>query len=99
MLAAGLIRPASVLKVGHHGSSSSTSAAFLEAIRPQYAVISCGAQNEYGHPAGSTLRALSDAGCTVYRTDLDGTVAFATDGTTLRVMTHEMRMDEAGALG
>ena len=85
MLAAGLIRPASVLKVGHHGSSTSTSAAFLEAIRPQYAVISCGAQNEYGHPAGSTLRALSDAGCTVYRTDFDGTVIFTTDGSSVQI--------------
>lgn len=86
-LQADLIAPATVLKVSHHGSSSSTTPAFLAALRPQYAAISCGAMNDYGHPTAQTLHALSDAGCTVYRTDLDGTVLFATDGTALTVVT------------
>ena len=82
-LAAGLISQISVLKVAHHGSSSSTSAEFLAAAKPQTAAISCGAMNDYGHPSGLTLRRLSDIGCTVSRTDLDGTLHYETDGVTV----------------
>ena len=80
-LAAGLIAPVTVLKVSHHGSSSSTTPEFISAAQPQFAAISCGARNDYGHPSEKALRTLRDAGCAVYRTDLDGTVIFATDGT------------------
>lgn len=86
-LAARLVQPATILKVSHHGSGASTSGAFLAALRPQYAAISCGAQNDYGHPAEKTLQALHDAGCSVYRTDLDGTVTFETDGAALVIET------------
>jgi len=71
-----------ILKVGHHGSSSSTSDAFLTATNPAVAVICVGAGNSYGHPTTQTLGRLSDHGVTVYRTDLDGTVAISTNGTT-----------------
>ncbi len=69
-----------VLKVPHHGSQTSLSAAFLAAIRPQVAIISCGADNEFGHPHASTLDRLAAAGCTILRTDQNGTVEVVTDG-------------------
>jgi competence protein ComEC len=73
MLAAGLALDADVLKVGHHGSSTSTSAASLAAVSPADAVISVGTGNTCGHPAQETLDRLAAAGATVYRTDLTGT--------------------------
>jgi len=74
-----------ILKVGHHGSSSSTSDAFLTATSPAVAVICVGAGNSYGHPTAQTLGRLSDHGTTVYRTDLDGAVVISTNGTTWSV--------------
>ena len=70
---------ADVLKVGHHGSSTSTSAEFLEAVSPSYGVISCGKDNTYGHPHQSTLDRLSAAGVQVLRTDEMGTVILQSD--------------------
>ncbi len=72
-----------VLKVGHHGSKTSTSAAFLQQVSPQYAVISCGKNNDYGHPHQETLDRLADSGVEVHRTDEEGTIIFATDGSKL----------------
>lgn len=60
---------ADVLKVGHHGSTTSSCEEFLDAVNPTYAVISCGINNDYGHPHKETLQALSLRGVTVYRTD------------------------------
>ncbi len=71
---------ATVLKVGHHGSSSSTSYRFLNAVMPQYAVISVGTDNSYGHPDDTVLSRLRDADVTVYRTDLDGDLFCTSDG-------------------
>ena len=70
---------ADVLKVGHHGSSTSTSAEFLEAVSPSYGVISCGKDNKYGHPHQSALDRLSAAGVQVLRTDEMGTVILQSD--------------------
>lgn len=71
---------AEILKVGHHGSSTSTTAQLLAATDPEYAVISVGAGNSYGHPAANTLASLAAAGVMVYWTDLNGTiVATATE--------------------
>ncbi len=67
-----------VLKIGHHGSNSSTSPAFLSAVQPQVVVICVGAGNLFGHPAASTLESLDAVD--LYRTDLHGTVTFTTDG-------------------
>ena len=64
------VPPADILKVGHHGSRSSTTAAFLEAISPRAAVISCGRENRFGHPAPATLQTLAAARVPVFRTDL-----------------------------
>lgn len=71
---------AQVLKVGHHGSNSSTSGEFLENVSPVYAVISCGKDNDYGHPHRETLDRLESAGVKVLRTDLLGTIILTTDG-------------------
>lgn len=78
---------ANVIKLGHHGSSTSSSKAFLEAVSPSIAVISCGEGNSYGHPHAETLQTLDRLGITVYRTDESGTVTVSTDGTALQVQT------------
>lgn len=75
---------ADVLKCGHHGSRTSSSANFLKAISPDYAVISCGADNDYGHPHDGTLKKLSLLGTEVFRTDENGTVLAASDGKTVQ---------------
>ncbi|NCC67409.1 MAG: MBL fold metallo-hydrolase [Clostridia bacterium] len=69
-----------VLKVGHHGSEASTPYRFLYLSEPKYAVISCGADNPYGHPHEEVLSRLVDADVTVYRTDKNGTVVCKSDG-------------------
>lgn len=69
-----------ILKVGHHGSTTSTTQAFLDAVDPDIAVISCGEGNTYGHPHTETLDKLAAKGVTVYRTDTQGTIIFKTDG-------------------
>jgi competence protein ComEC len=80
MLATGYALDAEILKVAHHGSTHSTGTRFLERVDPETAVIPVGAGNPYGHPADTTLEALGRAGCTVYRTDLDGTIRISSDG-------------------
>lgn len=70
-----------VLKVGHHGSSTSTTKGFFRAVSPQIAVISCGEANDYWHPHAETLELLEEEGTEYYRTDRDGTVIIASDGT------------------
>ena len=78
-----------VLKAGHHGSGSSSSQAFLDAVGPEIAVVSAGLDNQYGHPAPQVLERLeaSVGPQNVYRTDLQGTVEFVSDGATWRVRT------------
>ena len=69
-----------LLKVAHHGSATATSAALLRALRPRLAVVSVGVDNDYGHPAPSTLARLEEAGARVLRTDLAGTIVLSFDG-------------------
>ena len=69
-----------ILKSGHHGSSSSSSEAFLNAIDAEIAIISCGTGNKYGHPNQSTLDRYEAHGMTVYRTDLEGTIVYVSNG-------------------
>lgn len=69
------------LKVGHHGSSTSTSEAFLNAVDPKIATISCGLDNKYGHPHSETVQKLEAKGITYYRTDKLGPIVFECDGT------------------
>lgn len=80
MLENGADLKADVLKVGHHGSSSSTSEAFLEAVSPKFAVISCGKDNDYGHPHKEVLRRLEKADVKVYRTDVNGDITLISNG-------------------
>ncbi len=78
---------ADILKVGHHGSSTSTGEEFLKAVSPSIAVISCGESNAYGHPHFSTLTRLRDAGAEIFRTDIDGTVTVYVGDGKLKVRT------------
>jgi competence protein ComEC len=77
-----------ILKVAHHGSEDPGLASELRDLRPRIAVISCGRDNDYGHPRAETIDALEDSpGLTVYRTDEDGRVVVESDGRTLSVET------------
>ncbi|HLI04020.1 MAG TPA: hypothetical protein VKU93_07080, partial [Terracidiphilus sp.] len=69
-----------LLKVGHHGSITSTRPEFLERVAPQWAVISCGLHNRYGHPRGEVLDELQAARVRTFRTDLNGASCFVLDG-------------------
>jgi competence protein ComEC len=88
---AGYPLSAQVLKVGHHGSSDASSAAFLTRVDPEVAVISLGENNEYGHPHRETLERLKAAGPLVFRTDEAGTVLVESDGATYSVVTEKGR--------
>ena len=89
---------ATVLKVAHHGSRTSTAEAFVGASEPRFAVISVGARNPFRHPAPEVLARLSDAGARVYRTDRDGAVLVETDGASLWVTRWATRQTERFAL-
>ncbi len=89
MLTASYPLNSMVLKVGHHGSSSSTSDEFLKAVAPIYAIISVGKDNDYGHPHAETLTKLNHAGIDMLRTDLNGTITFTTEGEELKVRTQK----------
>jgi len=82
-----------VLKVGHHGSSSSSCAEFLEKVHPEIALIGTGAANSYGHPAAEVLGTLHDLGAEIYRTDLHGAVHLTSDGTSIAVQTERVPAD------
>jgi competence protein ComEC len=69
-----------ILKVGHHGSHTSTSPSFVKAISPAYALISDGKDNKYGHPHQETLDTLAQFGAKIFRTDLLGTIIIKTNG-------------------
>lgn len=69
-----------IIKIGHHGSSSSSSKAFVQKVNPRYAVISCSADNKYGHPHAETLKTLEENEVKVFRTDLNGVITVKSDG-------------------
>ena len=81
------VGPLRVLKVGHHGSRTSTSAGLLSGFRPQMAIISAGRGNVFGHPAPDVVRRLEAAGVELFRTDRDGAVILETDGASVEVKT------------
>ena len=87
ILASGADLRSAILKVGHHGSRSSTSEPFLAAVDPQIGVISVGEGNQYGHPHQDALDRLDQAGVQIYRTDQGGTITITTDGSTIDVET------------
>lgn len=76
MLESGMTLASNVLLAGHHGSAGSTSEAFLEAVSPDCAIISCGSRNSYGHPAKRVMELLEANSIPLYRTDLQGTISF-----------------------
>lgn len=75
-----------ILKIGHHGSSSSTCEAFLNSVNPKVAIISVGSNNKYGHPAASTLNLLKNYHIKLYRTDLLGTIILKSDGSSFSIL-------------
>lgn len=85
---------ATVLKVGHHGSDTSTTYPFLREIMPQYAIISVGEGNTYQHPTDGNLSRLRDADVTVYRTDLNGDVYVTSDGQTVSISSDKSASEE-----
>lgn len=85
LLARGTDVRADLLKVGHHGSRTSTTPAFLEAVAPELAAVSCGVRNRFGHPHPETLQTLATAGVPLLRTDRGGAVVWETDGEEVRV--------------
>ncbi len=87
ILNSGADLKSTVLKVGHHGSRTSTSYPFLREVMPQYAVISVEKGNSYGHPNEETLSKLSDAGEEVYRTDESGDIVMTSDGNNISITT------------
>lgn len=80
ILSNGISIDADVLKVGHHGSHDSSSRKFIDAVSPEYAVISCGKENDYGHPHKETLGTLQAAGVEIFRTDEQGNIVAISDG-------------------
>ena len=75
-----------VLKVGHHGSKYSNSAQFLNKVKPKYAIISCGKNNDYGHPHSVVVDKLKKLKATIYRTDKLGTIVLTSDGKNINIM-------------
>lgn len=80
LLDKGLITKTSILKVGHHGSNSSTIQAFLETVRPEISIVSSGKNNKFGHPHSEILQRLDQIGSKIYRTDQKGSIEVVTDG-------------------
>ena len=74
-----------ILKVAHHGSKYSTGSEFLNAVSPDYSIISCGENNSYGHPHKETLKRLMDSGCRILQTPESGAVMVITDGKNMRI--------------
>lgn len=89
ILSGGADVSADVLKAGHHGSSTSSSKKFLEAVSPRTAIISCGTDNSYGHPHKDTLEKFEAMGIEYYRTDISGTITVYSDGESYRVQTEK----------
>lgn len=93
MIEKGANLKAKVLKVGHHGSRYATSQAFLNAVRPEAAIISAGSDNNYGHPTQETLTRLKSAGAKVYRTDLQGEIKITSNGSSYQITTERTATD------
>ncbi len=87
MTTAGYDLKSTLLKVGHHGSSSASSKAFLNKVKPAISIIEVGEANDFGHPTSKTLSALQESGSKVYRTDTNGNIIVTTDGISYTVST------------
>ncbi len=85
----------SVLKIGHHGSDSSTSSEFLNKVNPKYAILSVGKNNAYGHPTKKVLDLLHEKGIEIYRTDLNGDIFVFSDGKNITVTTEKTATEDS----
>ena len=99
LIQSGADLEATVLKVGHHGSDTSTSYQFLREVMPKYGVISVGEGNKYGHPSDEVLSRLRDAGTEVYRTDMQGHVIAESDGKTVTFRTEKEAVTSTNPTG
>lgn len=86
-----------VLKVGHHGSGTSTSEEFLTKVSPKYAVISCGKDNDYGHPHEKVMERLKNHSIKIYRTDLNGTITFTSDGKNIKITKEKTSLEDSSS--
>ncbi|MGF7186807.1 competence ComEA-like helix-hairpin-helix protein [Desulfitispora alkaliphila] len=91
MVDLGVNLQADILKLGHHGSSTSSQGFFLDKVQPQAGIYSAGADNSYGHPHDEVIQRLQDRGIDIYGTDVHGTIKIITDGNTYRI-----KMDREG---
>lgn len=89
MIDSGVDLEAEILHLGHHGSNTSTSPAFLKAVAPEVAIYSAGADNSYGHPHAEVIAAAENAGAEVFGTDVNGTILVETDGESYSVKTQQ----------
>lgn len=96
MLSSGMDVSAQVMKAGHHGSNTSNTEEFLEAVAPEYFVISCGEGNDYGHPRAEVLNRLRAMGISVFRTDEQGTIVAVSDGEEITFNTTPSESWQAG---
>ena len=87
----GRLTPVTLLKVGHHGSKTSSSEEFLDAVKPEFALISAGYLNQFHHPNADVLSRLAEHHTMVLRTDLRGLVTFRTDGNRVDIRTVSLR--------
>lgn len=89
MIDTGIDLNAEILHLGHHGSNTSTSLAFLKAVTPEVAIYSAGADNSYGHPHAEVIAVVENEGAEVFGTDVNGTIVVETDGKTYKVETQQ----------
>ncbi|MDQ0429790.1 beta-lactamase superfamily II metal-dependent hydrolase [Planomicrobium stackebrandtii] len=89
MIDSGMDLDAEILHLGHHGSNTSTSTAFLKAVAPEVAIYSAGADNSYGHPHAEVIAAAENEGAEVFGTDVNGTILVETDGESYSVETQQ----------
>jgi competence protein ComEC len=89
LLAKNYFLKSTIMKVAHHGSNSSTTDEFLNAVSSEYAVISVGRNNDYGHPHQETISRLVSKGIKLYQTDLNGKIIFSSNGTSFEIRTEK----------
>jgi len=89
LLAEGINPASTVLKIGHHGSDTSSSLAFLQAVKPKFGVFCVGADNSFGHPKSVVLQRFKQQGIKTFRTDENGAVVFYTNGERMSVETYQ----------
>ena len=89
LVASGVDLEADVLKLGHHGSSTSSSVEFVEAVNPEYAIILSGVDNKYGHPHKETIDTLKSKGITYYNSQTSGDIIMISSGSGIKVQTEK----------